>query len=555
MKLVSFTVNNYRSITSANKVPISDLTILVGKNNEGKSNLLRAINLSMNALRFYQEQIWIRRSRKLYDWVTDYPVSLQKSNNKKKESEFTLEFELTPGEVQDFKNRYNHVLNGYLPIRISFGQDNIAELKVVKKGKGSKELNQKSRFICKYIAQNIEFNYIPAVRTEEDALREIRGQVMRELALLEDDKRYKDAVQIISSLQEPVMKRLEQAIKTTLSDFLPNISDVSISFDNRITMERDKDVSIRINDGQDTDIQNKGDGVKSLVTLALLNNIHINKSGMSVVAIEEPEAHLHPEAINRLRESIYSLSSKSQVIISTHNPLFVNRENVKKNIIIECGIARPANSIREIRNVLGVKVSDNLYDAEVILLVEGETDTISLKAILSDKSRKLNSAITANRLAIMPMGGTGGLTYYLTLVNQLIGQAVVFMDSDEAAQNAIKKASGQNLIDNHNYLLCTCKGMKHAEFEDSIDIDIYRQAVKDEFDVNLDTGKMKNKSKKWSDKVKEIFNDEGKLWDENVEKRIKYVVASCVKKSAGKAVDDTKCEVINNLVSIIEAKL
>lgn len=555
MKLVSFTINNYRSITSANKIAVSDITILVGKNNEGKSNLLRAINLSMTALRLYQDPFGILRKRILYDWNCDYPVSLQKSNRKKKESEFTLEFELTSEEVLEFKNRYNHQLNGYLPIRISFGQDNRPKLKVVKNGKGSKVLNQKSRYICRYIAQNIEFNYIPAVRTEDDALREIRRQVMRELTSLENDKRYKDAVQTISSLQEPIIEGLEEVVKATLSNFLPNISDVSISFENRITMERYRDVSIRINDGQDTDIQNKGDGVKSLVTLALLNNIHINDSGMSVVAIEEPEAHLHPEAINRLRDTIYSLSGKSQVIISTHNPLFVNREQVGKNIIVENGVAKQANNIREIRNVLGVKVSDNLYDAEVMLLVEGETDAISLKAILSDKSKKLKTAISTHRLSIMPMGGTGGLSYYLTMTSQLIGQAVVFIDSDEAAKQAIKKALDQHLINDKNYILCACDGMKNAEFEDSITINIYRQAVIDKYNVDLNTGKMRNKSKIWSDKVQEVFNDCGKLWNEDVENDIKYVVASCVCQNVKNAIDEAKCHVIDSLVSIIEAKL
>lgn len=90
MKLVSFTVNNYRSITSANKIAISDITILVGKNNEGKSNLLRAINLSMIALRYYQDPLGIRRSRSLYDWETDYPVSLQKSKKKKRSQSLHL---------------------------------------------------------------------------------------------------------------------------------------------------------------------------------------------------------------------------------------------------------------------------------------------------------------------------------------------------------------------------------------------------------------------------------------------------------------------------------
>ena len=66
---------------------------------------------------------------------------------------------------------------------------------------------------------------------------------------------------------------------------------------------------------------------------------------------------------------------------------------------------------------------------------------------------------------------------------------------------------------------------------------------------------MKNRSKVWSDKVKEIFYDAGKFWDKDVENKIQYIVASCVNSNARNAVDDTKCKVINELVSIIEAKL
>lgn len=555
MKLVFFTVNNYRSITSANKIPISDITILVGKNNEGKSNLLRAINLSMMSLRYYQDPIGFHRTRSLFDWSIDYPVSLQKSKREKKESEFTLEFELTPDEVQDFKERYKHSLNGYLPIRISFNHNNIPTLKVVKNGKGSKELNAKSRYICRYIAQHIEFNYIPAVRTKDDALREIRRQVMRELSVLEMDKGYKEAIQKINSIQEPIMRNLENAVKTTLSDFLPNVSGVSISLENRITIDRYRDVSISINDGQNTDIENKGDGVKSLVTLALLKNVHVNETGMSIVAIEEPEAHLHPEAISRLRETIYSLSNNSQVIISTHNPLFVNRDSINKNIIVESGVVKQASNIREIRNVLGIKMSDNLYDAEVMLLVEGETDEISLTAILSSKSNKIKTALAQNRLAIMPMGGTGGLSYLLNMANQLIGQAVVFLDSDEAAKSAMEKALKQNLICNNDYLLCSCSGMKNAEFEDAICKNLYRQAIFDKYGVDLDAGKMKNAAKVWSDKVGEVFSDGGKVWNKDVENDVKYIVASCVKASPSNAIDETKCMVINRLITMIEAKL
>lgn len=44
MKLVEFSVSNYRSITSAHKIKLQNFTVLVGKNNEGK-DLMEKCNL------------------------------------------------------------------------------------------------------------------------------------------------------------------------------------------------------------------------------------------------------------------------------------------------------------------------------------------------------------------------------------------------------------------------------------------------------------------------------------------------------------------------------
>ncbi|GEM_PF-2918221 len=43
MDIVSFSVTNYRSLTKAYKLPIRRSTVLIGPNNEGKSNILRAL--------------------------------------------------------------------------------------------------------------------------------------------------------------------------------------------------------------------------------------------------------------------------------------------------------------------------------------------------------------------------------------------------------------------------------------------------------------------------------------------------------------------------------
>ncbi len=50
MKLISFSVTNYRGITNAHMIRLKDLTVLVRENSEGKSNLLTALNVTITLL-------------------------------------------------------------------------------------------------------------------------------------------------------------------------------------------------------------------------------------------------------------------------------------------------------------------------------------------------------------------------------------------------------------------------------------------------------------------------------------------------------------------------
>lgn len=85
MRLVNFSVTNFRSITQAYKVPFSNLTVLIGKNNEGKSNMLKALNISINILEYHAIQRSTRyggynpykNNDNFYKWERDYPISLQ----------------------------------------------------------------------------------------------------------------------------------------------------------------------------------------------------------------------------------------------------------------------------------------------------------------------------------------------------------------------------------------------------------------------------------------------------------------------------------------------
>ena len=150
MQLVSFSVSNYRSITRAHKLRIAKSTILIGPNNEGKSNILQAL---VTALRIVSElgRIEIMRGRlrstrfirESYDWDRDFPIGRQ-AKKPDGESVFRLEFALTGQEIVEFRSEVKSNLNGTLPIQISISQK-YPHFKVMKKGPGGSAFQERLR--------------------------------------------------------------------------------------------------------------------------------------------------------------------------------------------------------------------------------------------------------------------------------------------------------------------------------------------------------------------------------------------------------------------------
>lgn len=386
MQLINFSATNYRSITAAHRIAFSSVTILIGKNNEGKSNLLRALEAAMLIL----QQHALSESRRVrsytsdvasYVWKRDFPIQLQ-SRRSSTQTILKVEFLLDDAECQEFKQEIGPTLNGSLPLEIKIGKDQEPQIRFVKSGKGTKALASKSSAIARFVANRIHFNYIPAIRTDNTTTDLISTLLSQELRTLEKDPRYLEALETIAELQQPVLDELATRVHGPLKEFLPNIKAVKLEISEsgrRYSLRRD--VSVVVDDGTPTSLEFKGDGVKSLAALGLLKSQNARK-GASILAIEEPESHLHPAAIHQVNEIIQSISQTSQVILTTHNPLFVDRANIKSNIIVTDGGATPAKTIATIRDLLGIKASDNLTHANYALVVEGEEDAIAMKALL-----------------------------------------------------------------------------------------------------------------------------------------------------------------------------
>lgn len=532
MKLTTFSITNYRSITTANKIPVGEMTILIGKNNEGKSNILKGLRLAMSIIeshaRLKKARIYHDRyNRESYIWERDFPIAFQsRKGNRGTKSIFKLVFNLTAEEVIEFKDELKMSNNGTIIFTITFDVANKVDIVVSKQGKGSKTYNENSRKITEFVANKLQLNYIEAVRTEQRAYQEIRNLVSSKLLELGTEEEYIKAVSVINRLQQEKLDIIASQVEEPLKVFLPNINSVEMKVQNEnrnISLSRD--FEIIIDDGNPTGIETKGEGIKSLVTLALLKNKESDQD-ISIIAIEEPESHLHPGAIAQLENVIGSLANENQVIITTHNPIFVNRTEIKSNIIIDGGKARAAKNLREIRDILGIRASDNLMNAKYVLVVEGEDDKIGLTAILKSKSEKLKKSLDSNTLVIDFLGGASNLSYKLSLLRNALCQYHVLLDNDEAGRDSWHRAINDGYLLTSNSTMTICNGMTNSEFEDCIDKNIYKQKIYEEYGVNLDNGF--GGRNKWSDRMKNAFYSNGKLYTEQVEKQVKWTVAKCI---------------------------
>lgn len=525
MQLTYISIQYYRSITDAYKLDLSDLTVLLGKNNRGKTNIIRAINLGMEILK--NMDILNRRKKvmkQLYDWHEDFPISLQKTKKlKKKKTTIRMDFTLTENETTEFYSVTSSSINGILSIFIEISEDNSLSVTVPKKGKNASAMTNKIVDISKFICDRFDVQYIPAVRSEDDAYRSILGLVDDELTSI-DDEEYQKALAYIDKVQKECLKTLSNKVKEPLNTFLPEIKSIELykAYEGRnYSSALRRTVGIDIDDGVRTSLANKGDGVKSLVTIAMLSQL--STQGQRLIIVDEPENHLHPEAIHYIDRVLQKLSEKHQVLVSTHNPIFVNRNSISSNLIVDAGHVTKATRIEEIRNTLGVICSDNLMNSDYVVVVEGPSDEEILKKCISEDA-ELMSFVLNKTLIIRNIGGTHNLKSEAYSLQQLCCNFLFVLDYDSAGKDAanILKSSLSIPEDKIRYFMKPSK--KETELEDYIKPEIYKDYLLSR-GIDITEGIFRNQSLKWSDKIDRICAKVGIDFTKTMEADIKKCIS------------------------------
>ena len=134
---------------------------------------------------------------------------------------------------------------------------------------------------------------------------------------------------------------------------------------------------------QDEPLPATGGGAQS--ELALTHDI---ETGPPIIAVEEPENHLHPELIKKTLsyfQSVTTGSNSKQLFVATHSPFFVDSSNISGIIALvwdgQETKARQIGTKDALRTALydiGARPSD-IFFADLVLIVEGESDKIAFQ--------------------------------------------------------------------------------------------------------------------------------------------------------------------------------
>lgn len=131
----------------------------------------------------------------------------------------------------------------------------------------------------------------------------------------------------IGGLQGDLLAPLRDRLRTVVGDLFPEIGGVTLTPEVSDIDATLSHVGITLRDVVDTPLTLKGTGVRGGVLVAMLRYLADNASRGMVFALEEPEAFLHPAAQEDLRDELERLAARPDVslIVTTHSPFVISR--------------------------------------------------------------------------------------------------------------------------------------------------------------------------------------------------------------------------------------
>jgi putative ATP-dependent endonuclease of the OLD family len=409
VKLTSIGIKNYRSLYETDGegplwLELSDgVNTIVGPNNTGKSNILRALAFALDDEAQFNRQLDIPAhmawSRPAVTLVFEVPTSGAPSRER------TLLRRLDEYEraVQP-RTRQTYASQGVVRLRVAIEGNRHGGIRrrvFVASGAGNKSLADDDPKLVRALDQFDKCLQFVLVRSGESLESLLQGRFREVLrTILEDDLREQfDAADAsrsgyVEALRSGVLFKLGERIGTELRDLFPEVGSIELEPSVPPLGATLTGMRVTVTDAAATDLADKGTGVRGGLIVSMLQHLADTSRRSIVFAVEEPETFLHPAAQEQLRDDLENLAVRSDVtlLVTTHSPYIVSRRREAKAFSIRkepdgrTVIGDQTSGDDPMMSTLGglfrspivagflERVAHAPDDVKAVVVVEGETD-------------------------------------------------------------------------------------------------------------------------------------------------------------------------------------
>ena len=365
-------ITNFRSIRKLNiKLLTNELTIFVGQNDQGKSNILRALNLFFNELTDYEKK---------FRFEDDYCFNAESGKGKKRE----IKIELI---IQPPRDRFKNA-ETVKWTKIWKPDGTIKETRKHLNGSEVSTRNNVNQWLSKLI-----FRYVPAVKGEKffsilmGELHDVLNTTYHE-ALTDQGENFITGIQEIT---KDISKTLEKQLKISNSIQVP--SDFKMLFSNL-------DFGLKKN-GNIYHLKQRGDGIKIRHIPIILRYMAKQEKNLAlrgyvnpdtIWGFEEPENNLEMKYAFELANEFLSYLDEIQIFITTHSPAFYALDKTNDDQIYTYFINKNSLGETEIKKITHDKYEDIHEEMGLLPLITPYLEEINKQSkILEEQKNKLSN--------------------------------------------------------------------------------------------------------------------------------------------------------------------
>lgn len=449
-------ISGFRGLTDF-EMTLSKTTVLTGTNNVGKTTILKAIQLVLGSKSFLSiDDLHLSNNKKADEIIIDLKI-VPVDENDKIINEFDEEWEavFTSDNIQYIDAKacvpirttaiYNALKSDFDKSQTILKEWVSAEGEVWQKIKTTKN---------KINLENIPFFYIDAQRdvVEDVKLRSsYLGKMLSDVAEAYNPADIKALEGIIDSLNKEAVDK--SSILSTIQTVLAGVdsamdkkgSKVEITPFAKKIRDLNKNISIRYGENDNSfTMDYHGMGTRSWSSLLTFKAFVVQNEKIAkekekpffpIIAIEEPEAHLHPNAQKRLYSQMNEMPG--QKIISTHSPFIASCANFqeirglyKVGDKVKCGIIKLDEITSDDRRKLKQKVINTkgeIFFSNALILFEGETEEQALPIIAE---KYFGCPALELGIDFIGVGGAGAYLPFLQFAQSLNIPWYIFSDGE-----------------------------------------------------------------------------------------------------------------------------